>query len=65
MLLELYLLGLLIIDTSKTKSLLITTLQKRTTLTSSALNVQIGIRHVEQEHHAKLLGAIIDSSMSW
>ena len=42
-------------NTSKTKSLLITTLQKRTTLTSSALNVQIGVRYVEQEHRAKLV----------
>lgn len=53
------------VNTSKTKSLLITTLQKRTTLTSSALNVQIGVRYVEQVHHAKLFGVIIDSSMSW
>ena len=53
------------LNTSKTKSLLITTLQKRTTLTSSALNVQIGVRYVEQVHRAKLLGVLIDSSMSW
>ena len=53
------------LNTSKTKSLLITSLQKRTTLTSSALNVQIGARYVEQVHHAKLFGVMIDSSMSW
>lgn len=53
------------LNTSKTKSLLITTLQKRTTLTSSALNVQLGVRYVEQVHHAKLFGVMIDSSMSW
>ena len=50
---------------SKSKSLLITTLQKRSTLTSSALNVQIGGRYIEQVDHAKLLGVVIDNSMSW
>ena len=53
------------LNTSKTKSLLITTLQKRTTLTSSAFNVQIGVRYVQQVHHAKLFGVKIDNSMSW
>ena len=53
------------LNTSKTKSFLFTTLQKRTTLTNSALNVQIGVRYVEQVHHAKLFGVMIDRSMSW
>ena len=36
------------LNTTKTKSLLITTLQKRRTLTSSALNVQINGGFIEQ-----------------
>ena len=51
------------LNTSKTKSLLIITLQKCSTLTNLALNVQIGGRYIEQVDHAKLLGVMIDSSM--
>ena len=43
------------LNTTKTKSLLITTLQKRRTLTSSALNVQIDGRSIEQVDYAKML----------
>ena len=53
------------LNTTKTKSLLITTLQKRRTLTNSALNVQIDGRSIEQVDHAKILGVMIDSDMSW
>ena len=53
------------LNTTKTKSLLITTLQKRRTLTSSALNVQIDGRSIEQVDYAKMLGVMIDSDMSW
>ena len=52
-------------NTTKFKSLLITTLQKRRTLTSSALNIQIDGRSIEQVDYAKLLGVMIDSDMSW
>ena len=48
------------LNTTKTKSLLITTLQKRRTLTSSALNVQIDDRSIEQVDYAKLLGVMIE-----
>ena len=51
------------LNTSKTKSLLIITLQKCSTLTNLALNVQIGGRYIEQVDHAKLLGVMIDSRM--
>ena len=53
------------LNTTKTKSLLITTLQKRRTLTSSALNIQIDGRSIEQVDYAKLLSVMIDSDMSW
>ena len=53
------------LNTTKTKSLLIATLQKRRTLTSSALNIQIDGRSIEQVDYAKLLGVMIDSDMSW
>ena len=53
------------LNTTKTKSLLITTLQKRRTLTSSALNVQIDGRSIEQVDYAKMLGVMIDSDKSW
>ena len=43
------------LNTSKTKCLLITTIQKRSTLTSSALSVQIDGRSIEQEDYAKFL----------
>ena len=52
------------LNISKFKSLLITTLQKRSTLTSSALNVQIGGKYIEQVDHVKSLGVMIDSSIS-
>ena len=51
------------LNTSKTKSLLIITLQKCSTLTNLALNVQIGGRYIEKVDHAKLLGVMIDSRM--
>ena len=41
------------------------TLQKRRTLMSSALNVQIDGRSIQQMDYAKLLGVIIGSDMSW
>ena len=47
------------LNTTKTKSLLFTTLQKRRTLTSSALNVQIDGRSIEQVDYAKMLGVMI------
>ena len=53
------------LNTSKTKSLLIITLQKCSTLTNLALNVQIGGRYIEQVDHAKLLGVMIDNTMCW
>ena len=53
------------LNTTKTKSLLITTLQKCRTLTSSALNIQIDGRSIEQVDYAKLLGVMIESDMSW
>jgi len=53
------------LNTTKTKSLLIATLQKRRTLTSSALNIQIDGRSIEQVDYAKLRGVMIDSDMSW
>ena len=46
------------LNTTKTKSLLIKTLQKRRSLTSSALNVQIDGRSIEQVDYAKLLGVM-------
>lgn len=53
------------LNTTKTKSLLTSTLQKRRNLTSSALNVQVDGRSTEQIDHAKMLGVTIDSDMSW
>ena len=53
------------LNTTKTKSLLFTTLQKRRTLTSSVLNIQIDGRSIELVDYAKLLGVMIDSDMSW
>ena len=52
------------LNTTKTKSLLITTLQKCRTLTSSALNTQIDGRSIEQVDYAKLLGVMIEHDMS-
>lgn len=46
---------------TKTKSSLTTTPQKRRTLTSSALNVQIDGRSIEQVDYAKMLGIMIES----
>ena len=53
------------LNITKTKSLLITTLQKRRTLTSSALNIQIDGRPNKQVDYAKLLGVMIDSDKCW
>lgn len=55
------------LNTTKTNYLLITTLQRRRTLTSSALNVHVQIdgRSIEQVDYAKLLGVMIDSDISW
>ena len=53
------------LNTTKTKSLLIITLPKRRTLTSSALNIQIDGRSIEQVDYAKLLGVMTESDMSW
>ena len=53
------------LNTTKIKSLLITTLQKRRTLTSSALDVQINGRSIEQVDYTKILRVTIDSDMSW
>ena len=51
------------LNTTKTKSLLITTLQKRRTLTSSVLTVQIDGRSIKQVDYAKMLGVMIDSDI--
>ena len=51
------------LNTTKTKSLLITTLQKRRTLTSSVLNVQIDGRSIKQVDYAKMLDVMIDSDI--
>ena len=51
------------LNTTKTKSLLITTLQKRRTLTSSVLTVQIDVRSIKQVDYAKMLGVMIDSDI--
>ena len=40
-------------------------MSKRRTLTSSAVNVQIDGRSIEQVDYAKMLGVMIDSDMSW
>ena len=52
------------LNTTKTKSF-IATLQKRRALTSSALNMQIDGRSIEQVDYAKLRGVMIDSDMYW
>jgi len=52
------------LNTTKTKSLLITTMQNCCTLTS-ALSVQISGRSIEQVDYAKMLGVMMDSAMSW
>mgnify|MGYP000099685194 CR=1 FL=1 len=53
------------LNTTNNNSLLITILQKCRTLTSSALNIQIDGRSIEQVDYAKLLGVMIESDMSW
>ena len=68
--LELYLFGQIIIECysnnqTEIKSLLITIQQKRSALTISALIFQIRGRPIEQVDHAKLLGVMIECSMSW
>ena len=53
------------LNTSKTKSLLITTQQKFHRLNDHSLKVMINGKLIEQVQHAKLLGVTLDCHLTW
>ena len=53
------------LNTSKTKSLLITTQQKFHRLNDHSLNVMINGKLIEQVQHAKLRGVTLDCHLTW
>ena len=53
------------LNTSKTKSILITTQQKFHRLNDRSLNVVINGKLIEQVQHAKLLGVTLDCHLTW
>ena len=53
------------LNTSKTKSILITTPQKFHRLNDLSLNVMINGKLIEQVQHAKLLGVTLDCHLTW
>ena len=53
------------LNTSKTKSLLITTQQKFHRLNDHSLKVMINGKLIEQVQHAKLLGVTLDCHLKW
>ena len=53
------------LNTSKTKSFLITTQQKFHPLNDHSLNVMINGKLIEQVEHAKLLGVTLDCNLTW
>ena len=55
----------MVINTEKTKSMLITTYQKRATLKDQALRVCIDDTTIEHSTSEKLLGLIVDQNLTW
>lgn len=53
------------LNTSKTKSILITTQQKFHRLNDHSLDVVINGKLIEQVLHAKLLGVTLDCHLTW
>ena len=53
------------LNTSKTKSILITTQQKFHRLNDHSLDVMINGKLIEQVEHAKLLGVTLDCHLTW
>ena len=53
------------LNTSKTKSILITTQQKFRRLNDHSLDVMINGKLIEQVQHAKLLGVTLDCHLTW
>lgn len=53
------------LNTTKTKSMVITTWQKRRRLTTSLLNISVNGQSIDQVDQAKMLGVIIDNSFTW
>ena len=53
------------LNTSKTKSILITTQQKFHRLNDHSLDVMINGKLIEQVQHAKLLGVTLDCHLTW
>ena len=53
------------LNTSKTKSILITTQQKFHRLNDHSLDVMIDGKLIEQVQHAKLLGVTLDCHLTW
>ena len=53
------------LNTSKTKSILITTQQKFHRLNDHSLDVMINGKLIEQVQHAKLLGVTLDCLLTW
>ncbi len=44
--------------------MILSTHQRRTTLTKCTLNLKVGDKHIKQVNEAKLLGIIIDESLT-
>ncbi len=54
----------LILNTDKAVCMILSTHQHRTTLTNCTLNLKVGNKPIKQVHEAKLLGIIIDKSLT-
>ncbi len=55
----------LVLNTDKTVCMIRSTHQRRATLTNCTLNLKVGDKHIKQINEAKLLGIIIDESLTW
>ena len=53
------------LNTSNTKSILITTQQKFHRLNDHSLNAMIDVKEIEQVQHGKLLGVTLDCHLTW
>ncbi len=55
----------LVVNTDKTVCMILSTHQSRATLTNCTLKLKVGDKHIKQVNEGKLLGIIIDESLTW